>query len=211
MKPTKIYEMPALTPAQIERVADALCHGAVAVFATDTVYGLGTGAFCESAVQEIYRIKNRPAQQPLQLLVAGMEQARQVGQFSPQALRLAQAYWPGGITLIVPPNEKGAPLLRQAAGLGLRVPALDALQEILKKMSMPLASTSANVHGQPVLTRAEEVADTFAGQVDLILTQGTLTPTASSVVDCTKEEVQILREGSIAAENIIRTANAVGR
>ena len=211
MKATKIYEMPALTPAQMEQVADELSHGAVAVFATDTVYGLGTGAFCESAVQEIYRLKNRPTQRPLLLLVADMEQAQYVGQFSPQAKRLAQAYWPGGITLIVPPSETGEPLLRQATGLGLRVPALAALQHILRKMTMPLASTSANVHGQPVLTRAEEVVDSFTGQVDLILTQGTLTPTASSVVDCTQDPLQVVREGSISTQNIMRTAGTVRR
>lgn len=183
-------------------LAHALEEGAVAVFATDTVYGIGTGAFCETAVQKIYTIKQRPVAQPLQILVASVERARQVAQFSPAALRVAQKYWPGGLTLIVPPTKESEPLLRGAKGLGLRVPAYKPLCQVLSSMRMPLCSTSANVHGQPVLTDEASVLETFDGQVDYILLGGTLSPTASSVLDVTVTPARLLREGSILRQDL---------
>ena len=183
-------------------LARALEQGAVAVFATDTVYGVGTGAFCETAVQKIYTIKQRPVAQPLQILVGSVEQAQQIAQFSPAALRVAHKYWPGGLTLIVPPTQEGKPLLRGAKGLGLRVPAYEPLCRVLSQMRMPLCSTSANVHGQPVLTDETSVLDTFDGQVDYILLGGTLSPTASSVLDVTVNPARLLREGSILKQDL---------
>lgn len=183
-------------------LAHALEGGAVAIFATDTVYGIGTGAFCETAVQKIYTIKQRPLAQPLQILVASVEQARQIAQFSPAALRVAQKYWPGGLTLIVPPTKEGEPLLRGAKGLGLRVPAYEPLCRVLSQMRMPLCSTSANVHGQSVLTDEASVLETFDGQVDYILLGGTLSPTASSVLDVTVNPARLFREGSILRQDL---------
>ena len=183
-------------------LASALQKGAVAVFATDTVYGIGTGAFCEISVQKIYTIKERPATQPLQILVADVAQARQVAQFSPAALRVAQRYWPGGLTLIVPPTSVGQALLRGATGLGLRVPAYEPLRQVLAAMQMPLCSTSANVHGQPVLTDEAGVLRTFEGKVDYIWLGGTLSPVASSVLDVTTSPARLLREGSVLKQDL---------
>ena len=183
-------------------LARALEQGAVAVFATDTVYGIGTGAFCETAMQKIYTIKQRPVTQPLQILVGSVEQAGQIAQFSPAALRVAQTYWPGGLTLIVPPTKGGEPLLRGAKGLGLRVPAYEPLCQVLRQMRMPLCSTSANRHGQPVLTDETSVLKTFDGQVDYILLGGTLSPTASSVLDVTGSPARLLREGSLLKQDL---------
>ena len=185
-------------------LACALEEGAVAVFATDTVYGMGTGAFCETSVQKIYTIKQRPTAQPLQILVANVEQARQIAQFSPAALRVAQQYWPGGLTLIIPPNKEGEPLLRGGKGLGLRIPAYEPLCRVLSCMHMPLCSTSANLHGQPVLTDEKSILETFEGRVDYIWLGGTLSPTASSVLDVTTTPARLLREGSILKEDLQR-------
>ena len=194
---TQILKCSELTGEQIKEVARALVRGAIAVFATDTVYGLGTGAFCEQSVQKIYTIKQRPATQPLQLLVADMASAQRVAQFSQGAKRVAQKYWPGGLTLIVPPSPAGKELLRGANGLGLRVPDYQPLQQVLSAMRVPLASTSANLHGQPVLTQEQEVLDTFDGSVDYILLGGTLSPMASSVLDASVTPAKLLRPGSI--------------
>ena len=205
---TTIFNAHTLTCAQTGELARALSHGAVAVFATDTVYGIGTGAFCETSVQKIYTIKNRPATQPLQLLVAHTAQARQIAQFSPSALRVAQAYWPGGLTLILPPAPGAKALLRGAPGLGIRVPAYEPLRQILAQATMPLCSTSANLHGQPVLTQEKDVLDTFNGWVDYIVLGGTLSPTASSVLDVTCTPARLLREGSILKTDLARVYGA---
>ena len=200
---TKIYNMRTLSTEQITDIADALSNGALAVFATDTVYGIGTGAFCEESVQRIYALKQRPAAQPLQLLVASLIQALPIVKFGPGALHVAQVFWPGALTLIVPPSKAGEPLLRGSKGLGLRVPAYLPLLRILLQMTMPLASTSANVHGSPTLTREEDVVKQFDGQVDFILTDGTLSPMASTVLDATGDEPRILRAGSLDQKELL--------
>ena len=189
-------------------LAHALDEGAVAVFATDTVYGIGTGAFCERAIQRICALKNRPLTQPLQILVPQVARAEQIAQFTPGALRVAQTYWPGGLTLILPPTEKGRALLRGAAGLGIRVPAYEPLCKVLACMQHPLCSTSANLHGQPVLTDEASVLETFEGRVDYIWLGGTLSPTASSVLDVTATPARILREGSILKNDLQRVLDA---
>lgn len=193
----RIFDTHTVTPAQLAEIARALSNGAIAIFPTDTVYGIGTGAFCESALKKIYQIKERPASQPLQILTASVAQAGQVATFSPQAQQLAQTYWPGALTLILPPNANGQPLTRGFAGLGIRVPNYPLLTSILGPMTMPMASTSANLHGQPVLTQEAEVLTAFSSKVDIIIKGGTLSPTASSVVDLTQKPV-LLREGAIS-------------
>ena len=201
---TKILPFNALSATQLTEVAHALEQGAVAVLATDTVYGLATGAFCESAIQHIYALKERPAHMPLQLLVASAAAALQVSQMSEPVHQVATTFWPGGLTLILPPSPAGQPLLRGFSGLGIRVPAHPNLQALLQQLKMPLACTSANVHGQPVLTQEKEVISQFDGRVDFIITDGTLSPTASTVLDATVTPPRVLRVGTISKEELAR-------
>jgi len=201
---TKIYNMQELTSAQLTHLAAELSAGAVAVFATDTVYGIGTGALCEESIARIYALKKRPATQPLQLLAADFMHVEQWAKFSPGARHVAQVFWPGALTLIVPPSAKGKKLLRGSKALGFRVPAYLPLLRILAQMPMPLASTSANVHGSPTLTQEEEVVKQFNTKVEYILTDGTLSPVASSVLDATSQTPKLLRAGGIAQEELRR-------
>ncbi len=193
---TRIFKTVDLTPQDMIRCAREIEQGALAVLPTDTVYGIGTGAFCEESIRQIYRIKNRPATSPLQLLTGSVEQVRSAAQFSSGAEKLARAFWPGGLTLILPPTDAGKPLLRGFAGLGFRVPGNIFLVELLRKMSVPMACTSANLHGQDVITDEQILIDTFDGKVDYIFGAGTLSPQASSVVDMTGAP-RLLREGTI--------------
>ena len=205
MRKTLIFKTEEMTPEYMLRAAQALEKGALAVLPTDTVYGIGTGAFCETAIAEIYRIKERPATSPLQILTGSLRQAHQVARFSPAAEKLAQAYWPGALTAIVPPSDKGKPLARGFAGLGIRVPGNTFLVKLLSLMQAPMACTSANLHGQPVLTDEKSILETFTGKVDYIFLGGTLSPTASSVVDLTGETPVLLREGGIARAALEQT------
>lgn len=191
-----ICPIDSLTPAQMQDVAARIDAGAAAVYPTDTVYGLGTCAFDESAISRIYEIKERPASSALQILVGSAEQARAVAKWDDRADKLARAFWPGGLTMIVPASEKGAPLLRGFAGLGLRVPAHPSLARLLRAMKAPLASTSANLHGRPVISDERELAAFFDGKADIVLTGGILSRRASSVVDITAEP-RLLREGAV--------------
>ena len=199
MSRTHISNISQVTPALLQEVARALEKGALAVLPTDTVYGLGTGAFCEEAIAKIYALKQRPATSPLQLLTGSLAQAQQAAYFSPKALRLAQTFWPGALTLIVPPAAQGKTWTRGFKGLGFRVPRHSFLVNLLEALSMPLACTSANLHGQAVLTNEQAILETFDGKVDFIFTAGTLSPVASSVVDMIQTP-RLLREGAISKE-----------
>ena len=201
---TQILPLNTLTQEQRVGISRALEQGAVAALATDTVYGVATGAFCEKAIASIYALKERPTQMPLQLLVASVAQAQVVTCMTDSVCRIAQTFWPGGLTLVLPPSPAGRPLLRGFRGLGVRVPAQRALQQLLAQLSMPLACTSANLHGQPVLTHEQAVKEQFEGKVDFILTGGTLSPVASTVLDVTSVPPRLLREGTISKEALAR-------
>lgn len=196
---TQIFNAACMTPQDIAHVARALDGGAVVIFPTDTVYGIGGGACCQGAIEKIYRLKQRPATQPLQILISNFQQAQKIAIFSQGAQRLARKFWPGALTLIVPPSKEGIALARGAKGLGLRVPACATLLKILQNMKGPLYSTSANLHGQPVLTKEEGLENLWGKEIDIIIKGGTLSPVASSVVDMTDgSSPRLLREGSIS-------------
>lgn len=202
----RIFSARTITDVQLKEVAHALDKGAVAVFPTDTVYGIGCSAFCPLAIEKIYALKQRPSAQPLQVLVPNIETARQVAEFSDEAERLARDFWPGALTLIVKPTKQGQSLARGSKGIGLRVPAYTMLLKILQNMKGPLCSTSANLHGQPVLVEEEKLTEIFATQVDFIIKGGTLSPVASSVVDVTDKWMpRLLREGSLSQMMLERT------
>lgn len=199
---SRIYPINEMTDAQMQEAAAMIDAGAVTVYPTDTVYGIGTNAFDEKAIARIYEIKQRPASSALQILIGTVEQAREIVQWNEQAEKLARAFWPGALTLILRPNEKGLPLRRGFEGLGLRVPAYAALTRLLMRLKNPLASTSANLHGRPVFTNEKELMEFFDGKADLILTGGTLGAKASSVLDMTGQEPKLLREEALPRKQL---------
>ena len=199
---TTIYPIEQmLLPVYCEQVAQAVREGAVIAFATDTVYGIGANAFDEKAIERIYQLKQRPSTMALQILVAQAQVAKELVQWNEAAEKLAQAYWPGALTLILKPNEKGQNLRRGFEGLGLRVPAQPALLHLLHRLEMPLASTSANIHGQAVWTKPKDLINSLQDKVDFILTGGVLEAASSSVVSLLGEPT-LLREGSLSRHQL---------
>lgn len=193
---SRIYPINEMTDAQLAEAAALVDEGAVAVFPTDTVYGIGANAFNEEAIARVYEIKQRPASSALQILIGTVDQAKAITDWDENAQKLTQNFWPGALTVILRPNEKGLPLRRGFEGLGLRVPGHPALARLLGLMKEPLASTSANLHGLPVITDEKELLKFFDGKADLILTGGTLSPVASSVIDITAGP-KLLREAAV--------------
>ena len=203
MTQTKIFKAGEMGPQEVAAVAADLAGGAVAVFPTDTVYGIGCSAFCETSVRQIYTLKKRPFSQPLQILIEDVAMAQQVGVFSAGAVRLAKMYWPGALTLIVPPVPSARAWTCGAKGLGIRVPSYPLLVQILHALKGPLCSTSANLHGQAVLTDETKLEKTFDSKTDIIIKGGTLSPVASSVVDLTDPaHPRLLRQGAITREQL---------
>jgi L-threonylcarbamoyladenylate synthase len=192
--------------------ADVLRAGGLVAFPTETVYGLGADATSESAVAAIYAAKERPSFNPLIAHVADFEAAQALAAFDSDARTLAQAFWPGPLTLVLPVLP-GCPVsLLARAGLdsvALRVPAHPVAAAILRAAQRPIAAPSANRSGRVSPTTADHVAGDLDGRVDLIVDGGSCeVGVESTIVSCLSDGVRILRPGGVAREDIER---ALGR
>ncbi len=156
-----------------DRAAEALRAGRLVAFPTETVYGLGADATDDSAVAAIFEAKGRPRINPLIAHVADIDAAMRLGRFGEAARRLAEAFWPGPLTLVIPRAE-GCPVsLLATAGLdtlAIRVPAHPLAQKLLRAFGGPVVAPSANVSGRLSPTEAEHVAESpLAEKVGVIL------------------------------------------
>lgn len=182
----------------------ALRRGALMVFPTDTVYGVGADGLSREGSDALYRAKVRPSGKPLPYLIESAVQARRWAQWSPEAERLAGRFWPGPLTMVLPVTNEG----RAVAGgptIGLRVPRHDAALAVLKALGAPLASSSANRSGEPPAIRAQEALEAFEGIADFILLQEAALPGgASTVADLTAVPPSILRPGPISESELLK-------
>ena len=196
--------------AAIDEAARLLRAGRLVAFPTETVYGLGADATNDLAVADIFAAKERPRFNPLIVHVASVEHAKKYSEFDAPARKLATAFWPGALTLVLP-RRSGCPLSQLvSAGLdtvALRVPAHPVAQALLAKSDLPIAAPSANASGRISATTAAHVRQSLGGKVDLILDAG---PTAlgleSTVIGFDAGEPVLLRLGAIARgdiENVI--------
>ncbi|TAK47177.1 MAG: threonylcarbamoyl-AMP synthase [Xanthobacteraceae bacterium] len=197
-------------PADADAAAAAarcLDEGGLVAFPTETVYGLGADAANAEAVARLYAAKGRPAFNPLIAHVADLAAARQIARFDAAALALAQAFWPGALTLVLP-REPECPVCDLAsAGLdsiAVRVPAQPLAHAILRAFGRPVVAPSANASGHVSPTTAAHVMDDLAGRIDLVVDGGaTALGLESTIVGCC-EAPTLLRPGGIARADIER-------
>jgi L-threonylcarbamoyladenylate synthase len=176
----------------------ALAQGLPIGIPTDTVYGLAVDPFRPGAADRIFAAKCRPRDVNLPVLVAGIDQALTVATaVPPLALELMARYWPGALTIVVPAKRgTGADLGEDDLTVGLRSPD-HPVPLALCAAAGPLATTSANRHGEEPLTTAAAVEASFGDALPLVLDGGVCAGSPSTVVDCTGQELKLLREGRI--------------
>jgi len=189
----------------IAEAAAALARGGLVAFATETVYGLGAVATDPAAVGRIFEAKGRPSFNPLIVHVDGIDQARTfAGAWPPAAQRLAEAFWPGPLTLVLP-KTAAIPDVVTAGGptVGLRVPAPKVARALIARVGLPVAAPSANRSNRVSPTRAEHVLADLDGRIELILDSG---PTAvgleSTVLNLASDPPRVLRPGPIGWEEL---------
>jgi L-threonylcarbamoyladenylate synthase len=198
-----------VAPADADAIAlaaEILRDGGLAAFPTETVYGLGADATSPLAVAKIYAAKGRPSFNPLIAHVADVAAARREAVLPPAALRLAEAFWPGPLTLVAPAAGSVSVCELARAGLAsvaLRVPGHPAALELLRAFGRPIAAPSANVSGHVSPVTAAHVAQDLMGKVDLIL-DGGRTPAGleSTIVSFLRGRPALLRPGAIAREDL---------
>ncbi len=196
---------PALFDEAVRRAAAALRAGEVVGLPTETVYGLAANALDAQAVAKIYETKGRPAHNPIIVHVAGLEMARGCASAWPAAAdRLAAAFWPGPLTLVVP-RAAGIPDIVTAGGgtVGVRWPGHPFMQAVIRACGFPLAAPSANPSNQVSPTNAEHVRRLLGARVPLIIDGGQAqVGIESTVLDLTVEPTRVLRPGMIHEESL---------
>lgn len=189
-----------ISSTAILEAASVLHTGGVIVFPTETTYGLGCDPRCKDAVERVFRIKERDHTKPLLLVAGSWEQVEQVAVLSAQAQGIAERYWPGPLTLILP--------LRSEAGLvdgvalnnevSIRFSSSEIAQALTNQFGFPIVATSANLAGQPD-SRSMDDVNAYNLGVDYIIDGGTLPVSKPSTVARIKEsgEVTVIRDGVI--------------
>ena len=190
-----------------DKAANILNKGGIVAFPTETVYGLGADARNEKAVLKVFRVKKRPAFNPLIIHLSDLESAKRQAEFNALAIYVAEIYWPGPLTLILP-RASGSNVSKIACAgletLALRVPENPVAQNLLTTFSGPIAAPSANISGSVSPTRADHISDSLIDKTDLILDGGPCKiGLESTVLDLTVDQPRILRHGAIPLESLI--------
>jgi L-threonylcarbamoyladenylate synthase len=192
---------------------EVLRDGGVVALPTDTVYGIAVALDAPDGIERLFQVKRRPLDRHIMLLLDAASQAATIGVMGPAASALAEACWPGGLTVVVP-QRRDMPLPRALTGgaptIGLRVPD-HATPRALARALGPLPTTSANVSGQPEARDVDEIVAELGDAIDLVLDGGPAHGgPASTVVDCTGEEPRIVRVGAVPVARVVAVLDRAG-
>lgn len=200
-------------PAGWTAAVEALRAGGVIALPTDTVYGICVALETPGGVERLFQAKRRPPDKGIILLLEGVDQAPRIGVMTPAAAALAEACWPGGLTVVVP-RRPDVPLPETLTAatwtIGLRVPDHATPRAIAGAVG-PLPTTSANVSGLPEARDAGEILDQLGDAIDLVLDGGPARGgPASTIVECSGVTPRILRIGEVPLERVSAILDAAG-
>jgi L-threonylcarbamoyladenylate synthase len=193
--------------AAASAAARSLEQGGLVAFPTETVYGLGADATNPAAIARLYQAKGRPAFNPLIAHVGDLAAARQIARFDGAALALAEAFWPGPLTLVLPKADGCAVADLATAGLdtvAIRIPAHPVAREILRRFGRPVAAPSANLSGHVSPTTAAHVESDLSGRIDLIVDGGPVAVGVESTIVGCFDQPMLLRPGGLPRAEIER-------
>jgi protein-tyrosine phosphatase len=205
--PTVIAGDAPIAPALAARVRETLARGGVLALPTETVYGLAARADRPQALETLRTLKGRPTEVAFTWHVASRQPLERFPALRPLARRLAERYWPGPLTLVLEGTPPGLEQVAQRGWTGLRMPSHRATLDALAACDFPVVMTSANLHGEPPLTRAQDVAERFDGALELVVDGGPARlGEASGVLALGPGRFEVLREGLLRLEDLRRTA-----
>lgn len=202
------FRLQAANPADIERAAQLLRAGRLVAFATETVYGLGANALSAEAAAGIFAAKQRPAWDPLIVHIPTVDEIDRIalitGELRTRVERLAAAFWPGPLTMLLPKAATVPAIVTAGRPLvGVRVPAHPAAQALLRATGLPIAAPSANRFGHTSPTTADHVLADLGGRIDAVLDAGpTQVGIESTVVDVTRAPIVQYRPGAVTPQAI---------
>ncbi len=192
------------TNENIKIVIEKLLNGDVVIFPTDTVFGIGCIATNTKSIEKIYKLKGREKTKSLLLNVANITTIKKYAKVSLRDKMLIQKFMPGALSLIL--NVKDNTLLShyviKNSKIGIRIPNNKILLKILKKIKVPLISTSCNLSGNPACTTATEAEKIFGKKIIILDTNENLSGQSSTIIDTTSKEISYIREGIIKFNDI---------
>ncbi len=191
----------------VEAAAACLAAGGLVAFPTETVYGLGADARNGEAIARLYAAKGRPRFNPLIVHVGSLEAARRLGRFDAAAEKLAAAFWPGPLTLVLPKRPDGGVADLALAGLdsvAVRVPAHPVARALLTAFKGPVVAPSANRSGHVSPTSAAHVLADLHGRIDMVIDAGPCAVGVESTIVACLDEPTLLRPGGLSREQIER-------
>jgi len=194
-------------PEELDRAAALLQAGALVAFPTETVYGLGGSARDDHAVAAIYEAKGRPSFNPLIVHVSDMEMAQEIGTIQGQLLDLAEAFWPGPLTLLVPLKDPSISKLVTAGleRIAIRIPAHPLAQALIAKTGLPLAAPSANPSGRISPTTAQHVMAGLGTKISAVLDGGPCSVgLESTILGMENGQIACYRPGGLDLKDVAR-------
>jgi L-threonylcarbamoyladenylate synthase len=208
--PAELLRVKAQAPEGevLRYAATFLSRGSVVAIPTDTFYGLAADPFNLAAVDEIYRVKGRPETRALPILVRSLEQAMQLAREVPgNFLKLAQAFWPGGLTIVVDAaNRLPLKVTANTGKVALRWPKNEVACQLITEFDGPITGTSANISGFPSCASAEQVMKQLGTRLPLILDSGETGGTlGSTIIEVHGGSWKVVREGAIPIDRIAAT------
>jgi L-threonylcarbamoyladenylate synthase len=195
----------------IRRAVNELESGGLVVAPTETTYGLLVRADRQEGLKRLYQAKKREFSAPTAIFLADFRDAATYGKINDVALALADAFLPGPLTLVITAAGDWEPPLVVGKKIGIRVSSAPVIKRIVAASSFPITATSANRSGEPVPDSVAKIAELFCDETVLYLDADRRASTVSTVVDCTRNRADIVREGAIDRTRIEEAVGKVNR
>lgn len=192
----------------LEEAGELIRQGKIVVFPTETVYGIGTNGLDKNAVKKLYEVKQRPLNKPISLLVSNMEMVNSIAKdITEIEYKIMKKFFPGPLTIILKKKDIVPNVVTAGQNtVGIRMPRGEIARKLVEYANVPIATPSANISGEPSGTNMQEIKKHFEGKVDYFIDGGNSElGLASTIVQVVDGKPQILRQGSITYEQIIKS------
>lgn len=185
----------------INEIVNAYENGQIIVYPTDTVYGIGCDPFNKDSISKIYDLKKREGSKRFPILGFSKEELEKIVEFSIDAEKISEKFWPGQVTLLLPIRKEMAEKINNNGKLAVRVPNNECVLTILEKCKL-IIGTSANISGQESILDSNECKTKIPG-IDVLVNGGKITSLGeSTIIDFIDDQVKVIREGSISKDEI---------
>ena len=188
----------------LDLAAESLKNGGVVCFPTETVYGIGVVYDSEKAFNDLVKAKKRSPDKPFALMSSTVDMATKFIDVDEKRANLMKHFLPGEVTFLVKAREDLPKWVTLGTGvIGIRVPASDLVHDLIEKVGKPCLVTSANISGEPTSVSFEETRKTFDGIADVIVDGKCNSLHASTIIDITKDDIKLIREGGLSFETVL--------